>query len=782
MAELRDLLDGRARQWRPAPEGWERLERRLRRRQRNRRLVSAALALVLFLAAFAAAWTAFRGRVAPANQPLPPIEVIHLAGPAYGVATGDGSAWAQVRVPLGAVGSSPSWAHSRAALERVDLATGRVLAVIPGGSALPPIPHGPARTAISALLPPAVGPGGAWVVRPLGRGRETIQRIDPATNRVAASLAVARPCCDAVVAGAAGVWTTAPTRTGELARLDPQTAHVVGGASLGQLSTTNLLAEGPGAVWAVAQTGTLVSQVRKTLLFRVSSDTGAIRAVAAPSNGGSMRLVVAAGSVWVGEGSDVLRLSAATGTPVATLKVPTVLLADLAYGAGSLWVLGGERSEHVWRVDPATGRVIATIPVPAGSISMAYGGGAIWVTNAGRDTLTRIAVPTCPGAGCPAPSPSPTPAGALGPAWFRSMRMVSPTVGWALAWSGNPGSSTPVFPEPVRTTDGGRTWKLVMPPAARPLLASPSAQAVLFGQDADHAWLAVSHSVGKQAMTTVFVTADAGRSWTASPPFSSLGDALGLTFVDPVHGWLLADRGAAMGWDAVAVLHSVDGGRSWSMVARTPRIDTTGGGASGLPSECDKTGIAFANSSTGWVTAACGGGPPYLYATHDGGLHWVSSAPALSVPASLCGQNGCAVSPVAGFGSTQVFMVGGYPAVSLLVTHHAGATWSLTGLPAGPTASDISFPDASHGFVLARPIPGERSGLLATGDGGRTWHQVVTDLPDAHALEASGALDFLSPAVGFAQNANATGPEPPPLFVTHDGGRTWTTVHPVLVR
>ncbi len=786
MAELRDLLERRAREWHPAAERWERLERRVRRRRRNRRLAAAVLAIAPFLGAMAWVSAVFHARVEPANQPAPAVEVIHLPGPVYGVTTGYGSAWVQVLTPLPSAGTSSGRTGSAATLERVDLATGRILAAI-RGEPLPPLPADPGSlTSDVAMLPPSVGAGGVWVVRPLTGSRELIQRIDPRSNGVAASLTVARPCCDAVTAGPAGVWTTAVSRTRPaLARLDARSARVVGDVALGEVTTTSLLGETSGTVWVVVRAGG-PAPAAKTLLLRISVDTGAFQAVAAPREVSSVRILAAAGSVWVGEGNSILWVDASSGGVRAILPVGA-RVQDLAFGGGSLWALAGRR---ILRLDPATGRVIAALPARPGTFSIAYGGGAIWATSPGARTLTRIAVPACPGSGCPAPSPRPAPAGAIGPVWLSSTRMVTPDVGWALAWSGNPGASTPVSLEPVRTTDGGRTWRVLTPPAAGPLLASQNAGAVLFALDSDHAWLAVTRSdAGRPPATTVFSTADGGGSWVASRPFRSLGQATDLAFVDASHGWLLADLGAAMGSDAVAVFRTSDGGRRWSPVAHTPPLGRPGGGSGGLPLGCDKTGMSFATASTGWVTGHCNGGGPYLFATHDAGLHWTSSAATLPLPASSCGQ-GCGVWPVASLGDAQILLLSGSPNWALLATRNAGGTWRVSGLPASqvapssPTALDVSFPDAEHGFLLGRATPHGLGGLLETSDGGATWRRVRTNLPDLSRLEQFGALDFVTPTVGFAweRGTDATGPTAPPLFETRDGGRTWTAITPWLVR
>lgn len=382
------------------------------------------------------------------------------------------------------------------------------------------------------------------------------------------------------------------------------------------------------------------------------------------------------------------------------------------------------------------------------------------------------------------PSPTPTaPAVTIGPAWLSTFRMTSASGGWGLAWSGNPSSPAPVHQVAVRTTDGGAAWRVVTPPDARRLLASRSAQASLFALDASHAWLAVSRSVSDGATTTVFATADGGASWTSSGAFPSAGVVTDLTFVDPSHGWLLADLGAAMGSQGVALFRTVDGGGHWSQVAGTAAPGAAGTTAYALPLGCDKTGIAFADASTGWMTGACNGPGPFLYVTHRGGLGpWTPEASGLPSPASSC-SGGCGIWPVAGLGSTQILLVSSYPASGLLVTHDLGATWTFSALPsagvrkASPFPQDVTFPDAAHGFALV----GDR--LVATDDGGATWRTVPTTMPRLRAIAQAGILDFVTPRVGFASqlDGNTAGAEPT-LLMTADGGHTWARLTPQLVR
>jgi hypothetical protein len=68
---------------------------------------------------------------------------------------------------------------------------------------------------------------------------------------------------------------------------------------------------------------------------------------------------------------------------------------DVAYGEGSVWVTsGGSASLRGWllRLDPATGRAVARIPVPSVTdySHIALAAGSVWVTDTGHDAVYRV--------------------------------------------------------------------------------------------------------------------------------------------------------------------------------------------------------------------------------------------------------------------------------------------------------------------------------------------------------------------------------------------------------
>ena len=406
--------------------------------------------------------------------------------------------------------------------------------------------------------------------------------------------------------------------------------------------------------------------------------------------------------------------------------------------------------------------------------------------TAGREAqhgLSRAGLVACVHGRCARPAPSASLPAAPAPVWLHSLQMVSARDGWALAWTSNPDSPRPAALIPVRTTDGGRTWTAVTPAGARSLLVPNRSEVSLQPLSASRAWLmvTVARSRGEYgirlARTVVFGTVDGGRSWTQSAPIRAPGYAHWVAFTDPARGWLVQDLGAAMEQNPVQLYRTGDGGQRWSLVAASPRSNQAGTSPSGLPIACDKTGIAFATPTDGWLASACFSLADALLATHDGGAHWAPQP--LPLPAGACMPTLCLVSAPQFFGPTGFLTIDhGGRSPHLLVSHDTGATWHAVPVPpaAGPFGAAHFF-DPRHGLLVSaveQDSPGQV--FYVTSDGGRTWAPVRQGL----RFQPGMTVDFPSPDAGFAWNANAAGA--PPIYTTTNGGRTWARYLPRLTR
>lgn len=366
--------------------------------------------------------------------------------------------------------------------------------------------------------------------------------------------------------------------------------------------------------------------------------------------------------------------------------------------------------------------------------------------------------------------------------WLQSLQMSTAGTGWALYDSGNPSSATfsPVLL--ARTTDGARTWTDVTPAAARPMLSNVNATEVLDAAGAGRAYLAVTDSrQDPSAVGTVrvFATGDGGRTWTESAPVKVAGYASQLSFTDSGRGWLLISEGAAMGRNPVRVYRTTDGGTHWTLTAQSPPVESNS--SAGIPVGCDKTGIAFASATAGWLSSACAAGlSGELLVSRDGGITWGPQA--LPVPSGMCGDSGCELTgPVftGGAGFLTVGSTASSPA--LLVSRDLGQTWRTLPLPAGSGVyPQVRFFDPRLGVL----VPGGPQGSIGsvfftTSDGGQTWTPVRQGMRFA---QLGAAIDFVSPRAGFAWilGGDARGGSPPAMHETTDSGRTWTAFTPRL--
>jgi photosystem II stability/assembly factor-like uncharacterized protein len=305
----------------------------------------------------------------------------------------------------------------------------------------------------------------------------------------------------------------------------------------------------------------------------------------------------------------------------------------------------------------------------------------------------------------------------------------------------------------LTSTDGGQTWRgHAIPMAPDNTFVGDT----VFVLDAGHAWTLT-------AARTIYRTVDGGATWTPATLPGECPMFIGLSFVDVRVGYLAclvdatppvgASPTAVTGSPTATVMRSEDGGATWTVVASG--VSTKSGPIG--------TNIVATDERTLWA------------ATND----WDSGTQAL-----------------------------------LAVSRDGGATWSdaaLQGInpvdkhPSGPYASLPVFPTAASGFIWASDSSGAR--MFRTQDGGLTWTEepqpsdqarppAVLLAPDSWITYQASPLRILHSSDGGAHwtSVEAGGvPDPPDvfffgfsdeqhgvanmgqvLFVTADGGRTWT--------
>jgi hypothetical protein len=361
------------------------------------------------------------------------------------------------------------------------------------------------------------------------------------------------------------------------------------------------------------------------------------------------------------------------------------------------------------------------------------------------------------------------------PVWLDTVQMVSASTGWALLWTSNPALQKPASLAVARTTDGGRVWSPVTPPAA--VADLQNGDALLTAASSERAWLAIAPYSGRLSKDTlVFGTGNGGTSWRESAPVRG-SQPVAIDFVSAKRGWLLDSPGAAMNQNPVRLYRSTDGGVRWSLRAKSAASSSDAPSGSGLPVYCDKDGMSFSSAQVGWITGYCFSLADAVLESADGGTHWMSSS--LPVPADLCTSSGCEV-PAPQFAGTTTFLeICVYPSAAyLLVSANAGVTWETERLPsgAGPYPR-LQFFSATDAIAVSAGSQGviERDFYL-TMNGGQSW----TAVRQGRRFGTGTSFDFVSRTRGFAWNDGIEGPVQPRLFTTTDSGRSWTVVRPVL--
>ncbi len=296
--------------------------------------------------------------------------------------------------------------------------------------------------------------------------------------------------------------------------------------------------------------------------------------------------------------------------------------------------------------------------------------------------------------------------------------------------------------------------------------------------DAQRGWGWSQDSGGNSRL---MITQDGGVTWVDRSPHSYAYGRQGAWFLDPDHAWLPTFDTAA---NKAGLVRTSDGGETWS--------EATGanGPYSSYKFQTPNDGIAD--------TADVGAGNAYVrfFATHDGGMTWgvvplTPPRPEPSLPegtlhiCNICGDTASLFLP-----NRLIITHGdlaGDPqgAVRLTVSMELGKTWTDLKLPMpSPTYAGAAvapdapvFFDDQHG-VLPVHIFKTQDGtnyayrvlaLYLTSDGGRTWTTGPNAAQDVVTYES--ALDVLSMTDAVVRCGSS-------LCVTSDAGQTWSTVKP----
>jgi DNA-binding beta-propeller fold protein YncE len=228
-----------------------------------------------------------------------------------------------------------------------------LLAVTASCTAFAPAP--PPSLAPIVLAQRAIRPvpafGSIWVA---SAADGTVQRIDPATGAIIATITVADPK-GLLAAGCAP---------------SSEHAYATGSFGLRACDAPSAIAAGAGAIWAVANDTNAI--VRVDPARNAVTDTIAVGFSA-------WSLTATADALWLSDYANdaVVRIDPRTGQIVARVAVPS-WPTELAVSGGSVWAVCSAAASVV-RIDETRNAVTATIGVGPWALAIAIAGDDVWV-------------------------------------------------------------------------------------------------------------------------------------------------------------------------------------------------------------------------------------------------------------------------------------------------------------------------------------------------------------------------------------------------------------------
>src|SRR5215831_7350300 len=170
--------------------------------------------------------------------------------------------------------------------------------------------------------------------------KNTVHRLDPKTNRVAAVIPVGKKPCSGLAAGFGSVWVpNCEDKT--VSRIDIKRNQVVATIAAAPAESEGGIAASPEAVWLVTDA--------KGVLSKIDPATNAV-----------------AGEVTVPANS-----------------------AGVTYGEGFVWVTSPD-SKMLTGIDPKTNKVVYSVEVGPGPRFVTTGAGSVWTLNQGDGTVSRV--------------------------------------------------------------------------------------------------------------------------------------------------------------------------------------------------------------------------------------------------------------------------------------------------------------------------------------------------------------------------------------------------------
>ena len=234
-----------------------------------------------------------------------------------------------------------------------------------------------AAAAVAVVLALTLRPDAALEAAP-----NSVGAVDPVSLELTSVTSVGNTPTD-VAASDDWVWViNSNDGAGTISRIDARTRTLASTFSVG--GTPRSLVATFGSLWV----GTSEGRV-----FRVEPGTDLVeRSWTLPNAGESTAFDVDVGPGWLAVGPNAVW--AGSSRALSRIDPSTERLqpresttwGPMAYGFGSLWVLGRELE----RVSPASGRVVGTVDLVGGRADIATGFGSVWIADDDMQAVVRV--------------------------------------------------------------------------------------------------------------------------------------------------------------------------------------------------------------------------------------------------------------------------------------------------------------------------------------------------------------------------------------------------------
>jgi YVTN family beta-propeller protein len=289
-----------------------------------------------------------------------------------------------------AVGHGAIWVYNDmdGTLSRIDPATNAVVATIPIATPLESVP--PELLGERQSSPDlAIDASSVWVNKP---EEQAVVQVDPRTNTVVATIALDADPFSIAVDGSS-LWVSLFT-TASVARIDTTTGEVV--ATVSDVSSPAGVAVQQDAVWVTNyfnDTVTRIDPQTNQVVARISTHWSGAPLTGAQCSLCASEILANNDGVWVTMrfADAIVRIDPATNRLAAIIPVG-VQPRSLASDARGVWV-GMQSSAGLFLIDPEANQVVAAAPAtdaPNQFAWIALSENTIWVARASTNDVVRI--------------------------------------------------------------------------------------------------------------------------------------------------------------------------------------------------------------------------------------------------------------------------------------------------------------------------------------------------------------------------------------------------------